>query len=288
MGWRAGGRAILASAARIGLLLGFGMLAVQARAQTPAPLAEWQFSAGIPLLPLFEEIPEWQIRLGAAVGARPLYDGARPYRIVGGPTFDVRYRDLAFASVGEGIGVNVLRGPNWRAGIALSYDLGRRAASYETHLHGLGNINPAVEAKLFADYVISKEFPLVLRVDIRRGLGGANGWIGDIGAYMPLPGSSEKFFWFAGPSLTFADDRYMSHWFGISPVQAARSGYRRFNAGAGLKAATAGVSAFWFLDQHWFLAADAAFERLLGDAADSPITERKNNGVAFLSVHYRF
>jgi len=32
-----------------------------------------------------------------------------------GPVIDVRYQDLAFASVGEGIGVNVIRGDNYRA-----------------------------------------------------------------------------------------------------------------------------------------------------------------------------
>jgi outer membrane scaffolding protein for murein synthesis (MipA/OmpV family) len=279
----------MAGAARAGLLLVLCLGAAGARAQTPLPLAEWQFSAGTPLQPLFEpEIPEWQIRLGASVGTRPLYDGARPYRLAGGPMIDIRYRDLFFASVGEGIGVNLLRGGNWRAGMALTYDLGRHVGSYQTHLRGLGNINPAVEAKLFADYVISKEFPLVLRADLRRSLGGSDGWIGDIGAYMPMPGSSARLFWFAGPSLTFADARYMGKWFGIGQAQAARSGYRRFDARAGLRSVSVGVSAVWFFREHWFAAADASFERLLGGAADSPITERKGNGALFLTIGYRF
>ncbi|MBD0276180.1 MAG: MipA/OmpV family protein, partial [Acetobacteraceae bacterium] len=209
-------------------------------------------------------------------------------RVLGGPVIDVRHRDLLFASTGEGLGANLLRGENWRAGIALTYDLGRRAASYERHLHGLGNINPTPEVKLFADYVISREFPLVLRADIRRNLGGSDGWIGDLGAYMPLPGSHERFFWFAGPSLTLADSRYMSQWYGVGVAQAARSGLRRSDADAGLRSAGAGVTAIWHFDEHWALVADGAVQRLLGSAADSPITERKTGGAFFLAFHHRF
>lgn len=121
--------------------------------QTPAPLAEWQFSAGVPLQKLFEDdIPDWQVRLGAAAMVRPRYDGSSEYIFVGGPSIDIRYRDLAFATIGEGIGVNVLRGKNWRAGIALSYNFGRRGQNESPHPDGMGNINPAPEGKLFAEY----------------------------------------------------------------------------------------------------------------------------------------
>lgn len=81
---------------------------------------------------------------------------------------DIRYRDLAFASTGEGIGVNVVQGPNWRASISAVYDLGRRGHDNPSRLNGLGNINPAPELKLAAEYVVSKEFPLVSGVNYNR------------------------------------------------------------------------------------------------------------------------
>lgn len=118
----------------------------------------------------------------------------------------------------------------WRAGVALTYNLGRREADDRSHLTGLGNINPAPEAKLFGEYVISKELPLVLRLDVRRSLGGSDGWIGDLDAYLSLPGSSEKFFWFAGPTVSFADSRYMNAWFGINQAQSAQAGRPPYSA----------------------------------------------------------
>src|SRR5580692_7560740 len=72
-----------------------------------------------------------------------------------------------------------------------------------TNLRGMGDIRAAPAAKLFATYVLSKKFPLILRVDARQILGGADGTVGDAGLYIPLPGSSKKFVMFAGPSVTF-------------------------------------------------------------------------------------
>ncbi|UIF90347.1 MipA/OmpV family protein [Cupriavidus necator] len=274
----------------IALLLAAGAVLAPAlaSAQTPAPLAEWQFSAGIPLQKLFEEeIPVWQVRVGAAAMVRPRYDGSSEYIVLGGPSIDIRYRDLAFASVGEGLGVNLLRGKNWRAGIALSYNLGRRAKEDSPHLDGMGNINPAPEGKLFAEYAVSKEFPLVLRIDARRSLGGSDGWVGDIGAYMPLPGSSEKFFWFAGPTVTLADSRYMNAWYGVSAAQ-ARAGRPQYQASGGIKSYGFGVTSVWYFAKHWFASSDVAISQLAGDAADSPITRKRTNAVFDLSVNYEF
>jgi outer membrane scaffolding protein for murein synthesis (MipA/OmpV family) len=282
-------RAVATLLAAATVVAGSAVIVGAARAQTPSPLAEWQYSAGIPLETLYEpEKSPWRIRLGPAASVQPWYEGASRYHVIAGPSIDIRYRDWFFASTGEGVGFNVLNGPNWRAGVAVSYDLGRRAADDPGHLSGLGNIHPAPEIKLVAEYVVSKEFPLVLRADIRRNLGGSDGWIGDVGAYLPLPGSSPKFFWFAGPSLTFADARYMNAWFGVNRVQAAQSGYRSYSANAGLKSVGVGVSAAWNFREHWFVSGNAAIEQLVGSAAHSPITQRATNGVFNLALNYQF
>jgi outer membrane scaffolding protein for murein synthesis (MipA/OmpV family) len=268
---------------------GMAVMPAPARAQTPAPLQEWQYSAGVPLEKMMApQIPTWQVAVGAAAAFQPRYDGADRYHFEGGPSVDIRYSDLYFASTGEGFGANVAQGENWRISLAAAYDLGRRGQDDDEHLHGLGNINPAPELKLAADYVVSKSFPLVLRADIRRSFGGSNGWIGDLGAYMPLPGSSKTFFWFAGPSVTFADSKYMNTWFGVNDMQAADSQYPAYHASAGLKSAGFGVSAIWFFQKHWFAACDFALEQLVGSAARSPVTQRSSNGVLDLSVNYEF
>ena len=258
-------------------------------AQTPSPLAQWQYSSGILLEQMFEpKLPTWRIRLGASGSFQPRYDGSDRYHALAGPTIDIRYRDRFFLSTGEGVGMNVLTGPNWRIGLAAGYDLGRRAADDLGHLSGMGNINPAPSLRLIGQYAISKSFPLVLTADVRRNFGGDNGWIGDLGAYMPMPGSSETFAWFAGPTMTIADSRYMNSWFGVNAQQAARSGYRQYDASAGIRSVGFGVSANLTLKKHWIVSADGAFQQLVGAAAHSPITQSRASGVFDVSVIYEF
>ena len=102
------------------------------------------------------------------------------------------------------------------------------------------------------------------------------------------PGSSEKFFWFAGPSVTFADSTYMNSWFGVNAAQAAASKYPQYDASAGLKSAGFGITMILFVDKHWFVTADGALKRLLGSAAHSPITQTKTDGVCDVSINYQF
>ena len=262
---------------------------IAAFAQTPSPLAEWQYSAGIPLEQMYKpQMPTWRIRVGPGMAFQPLYDGSSRYRVLVGPSIDIRYRNLFFLSTGDGAGVNFLSGRNWHLAFAVTYDLGRREQTDYEHLVGLGNINPAPALKLFGDYVISTSFPLDIRADIRRNLGGANGWIGDIGAYLPLPGSSATFFWFAGPSVTFADSTYMNSWFGVNATQAAHSGYPQYRASAGVKSYGLGLSATWLPAKHWIVNGETALQQLVGSAAHSPITQRATGVVASVSVAYQF
>ena len=96
-----GGRLGPAAAA---LLCAMAMGPRTAFSQTPAPLQEWQYSAGIVLVQMFEPtLPDWRVEIGLAAEPRPAYEGARNYRTLAGPVVDVRYRDIYFASVGEGI-----------------------------------------------------------------------------------------------------------------------------------------------------------------------------------------
>ncbi len=276
--------------------LGWGLLSLTmlalgrpAQAQTPSALAEWQYSAGIQLERLFEPtVPNWEIELGLGAQFSPDSDGLKRYTAEPGPVINVRYQDRFFASTGEGIGFNLLSFRNFRFGAAISYDLGRQMHQDGKNLDGLGNIYPAPEAKIFASYVPTKSFPITLRFDARKQIGATDGWIGDFGAYLPGPGSSAKFAWFAGPGVTFADQRYMQGYFGVSDQQAASTNYRRYRASPGLKSATFGVSADYFIDAHWLVVANGAVERLLGSAAQSPITEVKTQGVASVAAVYKF
>src|SRR5258708_29638580 len=252
-------------------------------AQTPSPLANWQYSAGEVLAPLGGPVPEWRIILGGGAEMQPIYEGSQRYSALPSVVFDVRYKDIAFLSDGEGVGVNVLRGPTYRAGLAIAYDLGRNH-HVQHRLAGLGNIDPAPEAKLFAEYFLP---PFVYTFDLRKGIGGHDGVIGDIGLYVPVP-AAKDFYVYTGPSVTFADGDYMQAYFGISPAQAARSPFPVFTAHGGLDRAGWGVTALYKYSERWWLEAEGAWEYMLADAASSPIVEDRSQFTAGINVLYRF
>jgi outer membrane scaffolding protein for murein synthesis (MipA/OmpV family) len=277
-----------ASLVRHLLLLAMILSAANVRAQTPSPLQEWQYSGGIILARLFEpDLPQWRTVLGLAAELQPAYSGARAYRLMGGPDALIYYRDVAFISTGDGLGYNFLRGDHYQFGLAMAYDLGRKEKADLTNLRGMGDISPAPVAKLYGSVVLSKKFPLILRVDARQFIGGAEGAVGDAAVYTPLPGSSKRFVMFAGPSITLADHHYLQSLYGVSAQQSLAAGHPEFlikhnsTASAGV-----GFSATRFIGKRWLINLDAAISQLRGDAAHSPIIERRTQRAIVLSIDY--
>ncbi len=254
-----------------------------AKAQTPSPLGEWQYSAGEVLRKRFDpNPPHWEALLGGGGEVLPRFEGSNAYYVEPGPVIDIRYRDLAFLSTGEGLGINLLHSINYRAGIALTYDLGRNEGDY--YRFGEHNLSAATSPKIFAEYVL---FPVIVRADVRHNIGGVGGWIGDLSAYMPVAGN-DKFFIFAGATLTIANNTYMNNDFGVTSQEAKITGQAVYDPGGGLKSVGVGTNMTYILDQHWFLNAVFAATTLLGPAARSPDTETKFQGAASLNVAYDF
>jgi outer membrane scaffolding protein for murein synthesis (MipA/OmpV family) len=259
-------------------------------AQTPSPLQEWQYSGGVILAKLFQpDLPEWRRVLGVAAEVQPVYDGARAMRVMGGPVINIRYKDIAFLATGEGLGYNVLRGDHYEIGLGVTYDLGRKERDDYRNLKGMGDIGTAAVGKVFASWVLSKKFPLIMRVSARQFIGGAEGAVGDAGVYMPLPGSSKTFVMFAGPSITMATNHYLQTLYGVTPAQSAASGHPVYEIPhAGTVAAGVGFSATKFVTPHLLLNVDAAISQVRGSAAHSPIVEQRTQRILALSLDYTF
>jgi outer membrane scaffolding protein for murein synthesis (MipA/OmpV family) len=261
-----------------------------ALAQTPSPLQEWQYSGGIILARLFEpDLPRWRTILGAAAEVQPVYDGARAYRVSGGPVINIHFRDIAFFSTAEGLGFNFLRGDHYQVGLGLTYDLGRKETDDLTNLHGMGDIAPAPVAKLYGSWVLSKKFPLILRLDARQFIGGAEGAVGDAAVYTPLPGSSERFVMFAGPSITVGTRQNLQTLYGVTPEQSLASGHPIYTIShSGTTHAGVGFSATKFIGQHWLLNLDAAISQIRGAPSRSPLIEARTQRVLALSFNYHW
>jgi outer membrane scaffolding protein for murein synthesis (MipA/OmpV family) len=219
------GYSTLAKFSRFLIFLAFFAVPPVTIAQTPSPLQEWQYSSGLILARMFEsDLPEFRVVSGIGSAIQPIYDGSRAYRVLGGPVINVQFKDIAFISTGDGIGFNAVHKRGLQLGVSIAYDLGRKERDDHSNLIGMGDNTVAAVPKLFGAWVVSQEFPLVIRGDIRHLLRAGGGSIADLGAYFPLPGSSSHLAMFIGPSITVANRRY------LQDLWRDESGIRRLKA----------------------------------------------------------
>lgn len=230
------------------------------------------------------QAPRWSLTLGGLGAVVPAYEGSDSYRFAAFPVIDVRYSDLFFASVRDGIGVNVVREDWLKLGPVVRFRPGRDQDDNRA-LYGLGDVGATVEGGVLATL---GDGPVRLRLEAAQGLngGGHRGFQarGDLTYAMRL-GSSVLLA--GGPSLTFADREFTQSYFGISADQARRSGYRAYDAKAGLKDAGFGVTATYLLGGGFALTGVAEVKRLLGDAGDSPIVRDETQGFVGLGLSWR-
>ncbi len=88
--------------------------------------------------------------------------------------------------------------------------------------------------------------------------------------------------------VTWGDSRSTQRYFGVTPQQAAATGLSAFSAGAGTRSMQAGLLGDVDLARHWVGLWGITYQRLQGDAADSPLTQDRNNWYANAGVGYRF
>ncbi|MGX9962898.1 MipA/OmpV family protein [Roseomonas sp. F4] len=236
-------------------------------------------------------LPEngWSMRLGAGAAIGPAYPGSETTQFSPFPLVDLAYRpalpllDTVFLNARDGLGVVALRQGPFSIGGSIGYAPGRDQ-DVAARLQGMGDIEAAARANLFlrADF---GQFGL--SVEAARALGDQEGTTLTFGASLRQP---------VGPRLmllgrveaTWADEDHMQQWFGVTSQQASRSRFAAYNAEAGFRSVSGSLTAIYSLSDRWSLSGSAGVAQLLGDAADSPITESKTQPFGLVGVTYRF
>lgn len=110
-----------------------------------------------------------------------------------------------------------------------------------------------------------------LRGEVRKGVTGHKGWIGVGGADFVMR-DGDAWLFSIGPRLTWSGDRYQDAWFGVTPAASLTSGLSAYDPGGGIQAYGATASFLTQLSAQWGISTYAKYDRLVGDAADSPLT----------------
>ena len=87
---------------------------------------------------------------------------------------------------------------------------------------------------------------------------------------------------------TWGNDKSTGSFYSITPAQAPITGLPAYNAEGGLLFTSVGLLWSYDLTQKWVVVGNMERRRLHGDAAASPLTERKSNYYAAVGVAYRF
>lgn len=206
--------------------------------------------------------PGIEFELGGGGAVAPRYEGASDYLFSPYPTF--RLKRLTFSNgfqIGGGDGMGLSLYPSF------AYRGARKAADTPA-LTGLADVDRTVELGLGAAYATPgfKVFG-----EVRKGIGGHDGYVGEIGVDM-VSHPSASLTLSAGPRASFASGDYMQTYFGVTAAESIASGLPQYNARAGFKSVGVEASARYDVTTNWAVESSAGYNRLIGDAADSPVT----------------
>lgn len=246
------------------------------------------------------EASERSIAVGASVVVKPKYEGSDNHDVYAIPLFVPKFTDSAdenpslFKKIRRRVKFRGLDDIRFRAfghgrfetGVITGY-ISDREQSDGRLLRGLGDVDGGF---IFGGYAGVRHGDLVFDVALFDKVSGD-----DAGVQVRLGVETEKQVsertaLKARVGANFASDDYMQTYFGVSPGQAATSiaGLPVYNPDAGLKDVHFETGVEVLLSNRWLLKASGRYNRLLGDAADSPIVESENQFSGSVGLGYRF
>lgn len=202
--------------------------------------------------------------LGGGIVAAPEYFGSDNTEASFAPSFT--FGSLKFGRLGFGNGVRGVPDNGLSFGGAFRV-IGDRTSDDSPELAGLEDIDTAVEIGfgLTLQQTNWKAFG-----EVRKGVTGHSGLTGTLGADLILR-PNDRWVLTAGPRVNFGDDEFANTYFGVDG--STTSAFDSFDAGGGALGAGLEVAGTYYIDDKWALEGALSYERLLGDAADSPITQ---------------
>jgi outer membrane scaffolding protein for murein synthesis (MipA/OmpV family) len=213
------------------------------------------------------------VTLNANLKVEPRFPGSDRFTLLGYPSISLRRagEPQRFTAPDDGLSFSFLESQFLRFGVVGRYESGRYFGDDRKNLFGLREVKWSVEPGAFVE-----AWPvewLRARAEVRYGLHGYEGVVGNLG--LDVVQRFGRFTVSLGPRLAFGDTAFTSAFFSVTPFEAALNGrVTPFRAkGGGTSAGVLGALTYQWSEQ-WATTLYAGFDRLVGDAGDSPITRR--------------
>ncbi len=208
-----------------------------------------------------------RIRVGVGAQFVPSYPGADDHSLR--PLVDVSLsrgdKPFGFEAPDESFGPSLIKEGGLEIGPALNFESSRKASDVGA---ALDKVPFTVEAGAFVQYAFSPKFRF--RTELRKGLGGHDGWTGQAGADF-VARDGDDWLFSIGPRVTVSDGRYHRAYFGVTAPESVRTGLAAYRPGGGIQAVGATAGFLTQLSKSFGLYSYAKYDRLVGDAADSPV-----------------
>jgi len=236
---------------------------------SPLRLGAFLAAIAVALPAAAQDAPQepWRYRITVGPQAYPSYPGSDEFDI--GPYLNLdRERGdqpFEFEAPDQSFGFTAIEAGGFSAGPVVNWEGARTAEDVGADLP---KVKFSIEPGAFVALNLGENFRL--RGEVRKGVTGHKGWIATGGADLVLR-DRDAWLFSIGPRVTWSGDRYQDTWFGVTPGASLTSGLPAYDPQGGIQAYGATASFLVQLSPAWGLATYAKYDRLVGDAADSPI-----------------
>lgn len=215
------------------------------------------------------------------VGSAPDYIGSADNEAALGPMARYYFSDKRYIQLlGPQLSLNLLNDEVWQFGPQLLWRFERGSDVDDPVVKRMRQIDSAVEAGVFvaATWKIGADprERFGIRADIQAG---ENGYEGTLTANYFLPVAKTVVLNFGG-GMGFTNDKWARTYYGVEGSDVAlfpSLGGREYKPDGGVNDYRVNVSALMHLSPNWHLGVGARYQRLQGDAADSPIVEERGS-----------
>lgn len=194
-------------------------------------------------------------------------------------------KNFKFEAPDESFGFSLIDVGGLEIGPALNLERSRKPSRFPVPID---KVPTTIEAGAFVQLYLADS--LRTRAELRKGLGGHDGWISQISADW-IARRGDDYVFSIGPRLSWADKDYRRAYFGVTPAVSAASGLPIYTPGSGTRGVGAATSLSYQFSPKWGIQAFARYERLIGDSGRSPLIRTygsRDQMSAGLALSYTF
>lgn len=214
-----------------------------------------------------EDSGDIRVRIGIGPQLQPQFIGADKDKLR--PLFHINTArgddEFSFSAPDDSPGINIFSSDGFSFGPAGNIQGSRKQSDVGAPV---GNVATTFELGAFAQYLVHDSFRI--RAELLKGINGHKGVVGSIGADK-IWRSGDQYVFSIGPRLLLSDGRFQRAYFGVTPAASLASGLPTFQPKAGVYGVALASGASYQFSPHWGVFGYARYERLVGDAAKSPI-----------------